>query len=144
MAFATHSDVATRLRRTLTSDEQTQATAVIATVQSLITDEVDRDSDWATALSPVPAALKELCVAKAAAILSNPTPGVVASESLGEHSVTYARSSDEGGIFLTDAEGRIARHAVYGTNSASSYPRSTYDRFIDLAENRDVDEEPEE
>jgi len=143
VAFATANDVGQRLGRSLTSAEQTTATSVIATVQALIADEVDRDSDWADALDPAPAALKELCVAKAVAAITNPRAGAVASQTIGEHSITYARGA-ESGAFLTDAEARVARLAVYGTNTGSSTPRSVVDRLIDLAESRDVDEEPEE
>jgi hypothetical protein len=66
-------------------------------------------------------------------------PAGVAAESLGAHSVTYQRERD-GGLFITEAEGRGLRLAVYGTNTGSSSPRSVTDRIIDLRENRDVDE----
>lgn len=139
--FATVEDVATRLGRSLSANEEETAQVVIDTVTGLIVDEVDRDSDWAAALVPVPPALKALCVEKAVAIVSNPAPGVIAAESLGAHSVTYARNGD-GGLFLTAQEGRLARQAVYGTLSGSSDPRGVEDRVIDLNEGRDVDEAP--
>lgn len=142
MAFATHSDVSTRLGRTLTTAQQATATAVIETVTDLICDEVDRDAEWASALDPVPKGLKELCVAKAVAVVTNPALGTVASETLGAHSVTFARSGDGAGLFLSDAEGRTARKAVYGTNSGSSSPRGFYDGVMDLREGRDVGEDP--
>jgi len=141
MAFATGEDVEARLGRSLSAAETTTAEGVIATVTSLITDQVDRDADWAAALDPVPEVLKALCVEKAVAILANPTPGAIASESLGAHSVTYAREGANG-LFLSEMEARLARLAVYGTLTGSSTPRSVVDRMIDLAESRDVDEEP--
>lgn len=140
-AFAAVEDVAVRLGRELTESQEAQAESAIALVTALIADAVDRDSDWAAELDPVPGALKELCVAKAASVVLNPAIGIVASESLGQHSVTFARSSDSG-LMLSDAEGRLARLAVYGTNAASAQPRSAFDRIIDLREGRDVDEEP--
>lgn len=137
MAFATHADVSTRLRRTLTTEEQAAATEVIATVTGLIADEVDRDSDWSDALDPVPTTLKELCVAKAVTAITNPAG--VASETLGAHSVTFPRSAD-GGVFLTDAEKRAVEVAVYGRSGGSSQPRGVIDRIVDMREAREVDE----
>jgi hypothetical protein len=138
MAFATHADVATRLGRTLTTAQQATCTDVIATVEAQIIDEVDRDTDWAAALSPIPKTLKALCVNKAIDALSRPEPAI-AAESLGAHSVTYAREHTTS-IFLTEPEKRLARMAVYGSLAGSSTPRALHDRLIDLDESRDVDE----
>lgn len=145
MAFATHEDVQTRLGRDLTSTEQAAATDVIATVTGLIVDCVDRDEEWAEDLSPVPAALKAICVEKAIGAISNPHGVASFSESLGAHSYSQtSRRSADVGPFLTPFEERQVQRAVYGRNSHSSSPRSVVDRIIDLAEARDVDEEPEE
>lgn len=140
MPFATYTDVEARLGRELGEAEQAIATDVIAQVTAQIVDEVDRDSDWAADLDPVPGVLKGLCVSKAAAAVTNPALGVVAAESLGAHSVTYARSNDADGLWLSERECRMARQAVYGTTSGSSTPRALHDRLIDLNEGRDVDE----
>jgi hypothetical protein len=137
--FATADDVGTRLGRGLTSAEKSTAESVIATVTGLIVDEVDRDSAWAAGLTSVPAALKELCVGKAVAVLTNPASGTIAAESLGARSITYARNGDTAPL-LTPQEGRLVRLAVYGTLTGSSTPRALYDRIVDLKEARDVDE----
>jgi hypothetical protein len=134
-AFASTDDVATRLGRSLTAAEEAQIEGVLEAVDGMIRDAVDRDIDWAPV--PVPSLLREVSIQKAIAALTNPPN--IASESLGEYSVTFQRGQD-GGIALSEAEGRMLRLAVYGTNTASSYPRSVVDRFIDLAEDRDVDE----
>lgn len=118
MAFATSIDVADRLGRPLTVDEMTQADAVIAAVTDLIADAVGKSNAWAATLTPVPGTLKTLCVEKAASVILNPALGTVAAESLGEHSVTYARSND-GGIFLTEAERLLVRRAVFGRTTES-------------------------
>lgn len=136
--FATYEDVETRLGRTLTDAQRDTATDVIAIVQAQIIDEVDRDAAWADALDPVPVVLKALCVSKAVNAISRPEPSI-AAESLGEHSVTYARETSAD-IFLSEPEKRLARMAVYGTLTASSTPRALHDRVIDLNEGRDVDE----
>lgn len=145
MAFATHEDVQTRLGRDLTEQEQGTATDVIADVTGLIVDCVDRDSDWAAGLDPVPAALKAICVEKALAAIVNPRGVASQSESLGahSHSETFRRTADVG-VFLTPLEERRVARAVYGRNSGSSTPRSVLDRTIDLAEGRDVDEPVDE
>lgn len=119
--FATAQDVATRMGRELTAAEEAQAEFVIATVQGLLVETVSKDAVWADALDPVPLALRAICVEKARAVLANPTNIASQTESLGawSHSETFPRSQDDIGIFLTDAEARIARFAVHGTNRAS-------------------------
>lgn len=141
MAFATADDVATRLGRSLTDAEEATAEQVIALATGLIADEVDRDAAWAEDLDPVPEALKGICVEKAKVAVSNPSGAAAIQEAIGSYS--YSRTaprSEDGGVFLTEAEGRIIRQAVYGTSAGSSSPRALPDRMIDLAESRDVDE----
>lgn len=75
---------------------------------------------------------------KAINALSRPEPAV-AAETLGAHSVTYARETSAE-VLLSEGEQRLVRRVVYGTNSGSSDPRGVADRLIDLYENRDVDE----
>lgn len=141
MTFATSSDVETRLGRSLTTAEKATAEAVITTVTGLIVDVVDRDSDWAEALDPVPEALKAICVEKARQEIANPTGVRSESETLGayQHSQTY-RDSSETAVFLTPFEERQVQRAVYGKNAASSSPRALPDRVIERAEGRQVDE----
>ena len=136
MAFATYTDVANRLLRTLTSAEQTAATAVIADVTTQIADEVGRDAAWAAALSPVPGYLKAICIEKAISAIANPSNFASESETLGSysHSQTYPRATD-GGVLLTDDEARRVRAAVYGTGVASPTVGSWLDDFtLDTSE----------
>lgn len=137
--FASADDVAARLGRELTDAETDQVEGVLATLDGLIRDEVDRDADWAP--SPVPPALKELSIQKAIAAVANPLALAGYSEGLGAHSYSANFRRDQpAGIFISDAEGRALRLAVYGTNAGSGSARSMIDRSIDLLENRDVDE----
>jgi hypothetical protein len=139
MPFATSDDVATRLGRDLTAAETAMAEQVIDMVTGLIVDEVDRDLAWATALDPVPAVLKALCVDKVIAVGANPSGLRASSQTLGQAS--YSKSfRDDAGLWLTPQQARLVRQAVYGSLSGSSTPRTVQDRLIDLRENRDVDE----
>lgn len=124
MSFATYSDVATRLGRDLSTAEQATATDAIATVEELIV-EVSGDA----ASDPAPAYYKALCVEKARNIIARPDPEV-ASESLGAHSVTYSRGSDDYGIFLSEREEftirRIANNRVSGSSRPHALPHDVY------------------
>lgn len=144
MAFATVDDVATRLGRALTEAEEAMASQTIEAVTAQIVDAVDRDGAWADALDPVPGLLKALCVEKVIVVGSNPNSLAAESETLGAHSRsrTFQRSNDSG-IFLTDAEQRQCRLAVYGSNSGTASSESVVDRLIDLDEGRDVDVDPQ-
>lgn len=141
MAFATATDVSDRLMRALTAAETTAAEAAIETVTGLIADAASRDGDWAADLDPVPETLRALCVEKAVGVIVNPANAASESKDLGAASLsrTFPRSAD-GGIFLTEAEERRVTWSVYGSNSASSTPRSVMDRNIDILEGRDVDD----
>lgn len=140
MPFATADDVAARLGRNLTDAETTASENLIGTVQALIIDAVDRDSEWADALDPVPGVLKGIVVEKVCGALANPQGIQSMQETLGQHS--YAVRFGQGGssLWLTPQEERLARSAVYGTLTGSSTPRALNDRLIDLNEGRDVDE----
>lgn len=144
MAFATADDIATRLGRSLTDDERSQATSVIADVTGLIADAASRDAAWATALTPVPVALKALCVKKAISVISNPLGLASESERLGqhEHAQTFPRNGDGVDVFLTEAEERRVNWAIYGSNSGSSSPEAPVDRFVDIWEGREPDVDP--
>lgn len=141
MAFATASDVAARLGRALTDAEETQAESALTALDGLIRDAVDRDADWTP--DPVPAAFKELSIQKAISVVVNPHNVAAHTKSLGaaSRSETFPRAQDLG-LFLSEAEGRALRSALWGSSSGSSSPRGVMDRINDLREGRDVDEDP--
>lgn len=141
MAFATPDDVATRLGRALTDAEEAMAAQVIEAVTAQIVDAVDQDADWATALDPVPGLLKTLCVEKVIVIGTNPNGLAAESHELGaaSRSRTYQRSND-GGIFLTENEQRLARLAVWGTLTGSGRTASAIDDVLDYADDAELND----
>lgn len=126
MAFATNVDVATRLGRDLTDAEEATVDSVLDSVDGLIRDAASKDADWTP--SPVPTTLSELSIQKAIQALANPNSLASESKEIGawSRSQTFPRSSD-GGVFLTDAEARLVRFAVYGTNRATVMAGSIFE-----------------
>lgn len=126
MAYATTADVSARLGRALTSSEATQVAGVLDTVAALIAAAAGKPDSWAP--SPVPGLLKALSVEKAVGVVANPLNLAAESEQLGayQHSQTFPRSLDVG-IFLTDAEERAVRRAVFGADSGSAQSDSILD-----------------
>lgn len=119
--YADAEAVGVRLGRTLTDAEAETATAVIASVTGLIAEAVGKAADWVA--SPVPATFSVLCVEKAVGAIVNPAGLSSEMEQLGQyqHQAGYPEGS---AICLTDAEGRQARKALYGTNVGSASPDS--------------------
>lgn len=139
MAFATHSDVSTRLGRDLTTAEESTATAVISLVEGLCADAVGRDTAWASALDPVPATLKVLAVDKAIAAISNPENLANDAKTLGAFRRSRGfREGATGTILLSEHEERAVRSAVYGRLSASSRPDSHLHTLLDLADDGEL------
>lgn len=137
--FASTDDVAARLGRALTEGETTNATAVLAGVAGLIRSEAGKAADWDP--DPIPAYLRELSIEKAIAALVNPSNLASESEALGAYSSarTYQRAQD-GGITLSDDEGRAVRFAVFGTNAASARQHSFVDTELDLLDDGEIDD----
>lgn len=135
MAFATYSDVATRMGVTLTSAQQAQATAVIAMVEDLIAEAVYQDSDWADELDPIPATLTNICVEKAILSLANPKGLESETETLGAYSHTERFNTKEAiasmGIALNAAERAKARRAVYGSNVTTTRTPTTTEEYLE-------------
>lgn len=134
MAFATASDVETRLGRDLTTEETAQATATIATVTGLIAEAVYQDDAWAAALTPIPTTLSTICVEKAISVIANPTNIASGSETLGAYQVsqTYPRSSDIG-VFLSAGERSRVRRAVYGSQITDVRTPTELEDFLEDA-----------
>lgn len=125
MSLATYADVATRLGRSLSTAEQALATSIITSVEGQIVEVSGK-----AAPSPAPAYYKALCVEKAVSVISRPEPAI-AAESLGQHSVTYTRESDDLGVFLSEYEERQVRRIANNRVSASSRARALpHDAFV--------------
>lgn len=118
MALATADDVATRLGRILTTAEEASAELVIEVVTGLLADATSKTSAQLDTLA-LPA-LRLIVIEKAVSAIVNPENVASLSEQLGayQHSQTFPRASDVG-IYLTDTEERLARRAVWGTNTGS-------------------------
>lgn len=132
MAFATTQDVADRMARTLSDAEDAAAELVIEVVTGLIATEAGQNAAWADELEPVPAYLRALCIEKATGVIANTENLANYSRTLGAYSEskTFPRSTD-GGIVLTEAEGRMVRAAVYGSAIASPRVGSYLDDIYD-------------
>lgn len=131
LTFATTTDVATRLGRDLTDAERAQAQGALEDTAGLMRVEADKDDDWMP--DPVPATLKAMSIQKAVAALINPNNVAATSRTLGafSESLTFQRSQD-GGVFLSEEEGRRVRLAVYGSNAGTGRARSVIDDVLDF------------
>lgn len=128
MAFATPTDVATRLGRSLTAAESAMAEQVIDDVSGLILEIDGRAEDD---IDPTPAYYRALCVAKTLQVGANPSGLASHAESLGAYSETktFPRSLDGADIFLTEREEQVIRR-IAGSVSGSSYPRGMPHEFV--------------
>lgn len=133
MAFATTTDVETRLGRGLTSAESALAAAVITSVEGLIAEALGKDQDWIDALDPVPTTLSQLCIEKAVALITNPEGAASVSETLGAYSnsTTFPRAADIG-IFLSRDEVARVRQAVSGLSRGTARQASVVDDVIEI------------
>lgn len=132
-AFATATDLLARLGETEFTDgaEAAQAAVFLNNATANIAAAVGKTDEWAAALSPVPAALKALCVELAARAMVNPTGVRSQSEQLGSWQRSESYTDDAHLIDLSPSETLRARAIVYGSNSGSAQATSTMD---DIAE----------
>lgn len=144
MAFAAQDDIRIRLQKdALSSAEQANATQLCAEATALICDTVGRSEAEITANgdSQTLAVLKGLVTSLTCRTMASPSQLRSASQTLGEATRTEVYRQDPG-MVLTEVEERIARNAVYGTLSGTSQPRGLPDRLLDIADSKQVDEEP--
>lgn len=137
--LATIRDVALRLGRYLTDNEEVQVHKLIWTATNSIYSSVDKPSEWV----PTPDQrdfLSGLCVELVVRSMVNPHALFSLSESLGAHSVTQQFSRDVigGGMMLTAAEELAARRIVYATTTTSARTRSLATDVADLCYGDDI------
>ena len=133
MAWPTHTDIATRLGRSLTTAEQAQADLLLEQAIAAIADACGKDDDWSDNLTPIPAALAGVVIEVVARTLAVPIGVRSTSETLGQHSYSEAYPDQlAGGLQLTDVEVRRVRRIVFGSNSATTRPESILDDVFDL------------
>ena len=125
MAWPTNTDIATRLGRSLTTAEQSQADLLLAQAIAAIADACGLDDDWADELDPIPAALAGLVIEVVARTIAVPIGVRSTQEQLGQYSHTESYPDQlAGGLQLTDVEERRARRIVFGSNTASAQAES--------------------
>ena len=129
MAWPTNADIATRLARTLTAAEETQADLLIEQATAAIADACGKDDTWSAALTPIPAALAGIVIEVVVRTMS--APAGLRAQSLGQWSESYPDQLAQG-LALTDVEERRVRRIVFGTNAGSSTPSSVLDELYDL------------
>jgi hypothetical protein len=141
--FCSPADIAQRKGRELTTAEQAQVAFLCEAATDVIATALDKPSTWVDALTQVPRIVHVLAVELVARNL--PATADVAgvqsvTETLGQYSYTtrYGEGASAsasiglGGLVLTPAEERMVRRAVYGTNSASTMPRSVVNQLEEL------------
>ena len=113
MAFATSTDVATRLGRELTSAEEEQADLLLDMATASIANAVGKDDEWAEDLSPVPEILRGFCIELTCRAMANPQGLFSKSETIGSYSYTNSFNRDTpSGLSLSPLEQRVLRKAV--------------------------------
>jgi hypothetical protein len=132
ISLATIRDVALRLGRYLTENEEVQVSSLIIAATSNIYAAVDKLPTWVPPAA-VHGFLSGLCIELVTRAMPNPHGLASQSETLGAHSVTQAYSRDipGSGVTLTAAEELAARRVVHGRTSASSKARGLPDELAD-------------
>jgi len=136
MAFATPDDVAARLGRDLTTEEEAFVEAALDDATAAIAEAAGKNDEWSEDLDPVPKVIKALAVSLVVRAGQN-TEGVVSrTEALGQYSVTDRFPDPRGGesasgIFLSDDERRLVRRVVFGRGSGTAIPASVLDGLPD-------------
>lgn len=133
MAFATVTDVATRQGRTFTTAEQDSVELLLDFATAAIADAALKDDDWASALSPVPAILKGLCVELVGRALANSEGLTSQSEQIGSYQYMKSFNKEATTAFaLTNIERRIVRRTVGSLTYEIRTPTATEDYLESL------------
>lgn len=130
LAFAKLSDLETRLGRTLTDIEQSQAIALLDDASEIIALAVGKTAAEITSPPPI---FPGMSVTLALRAFVNPAGLSSQSETLGAHSYseTYRRDTSNP-MELSDVEARTIRRAYYGQNVAA--PKMEPRVLMDLLE----------
>lgn len=127
--FATVDDVATRLGRTLSTEEQGTVGGLLATAAVVIADAAGHDDGWAESLTTVPKMLKLLSIELATRNLQNPNAYSTFRQQVGSYSIEVAQAAP--GLVLTDSEVMMVRRAVHGRTTDSVHVDSGFERAQD-------------
>ena len=122
MAFATTTDIADRLGRTLTSGEEQSVELLLDLATGVIAEAAGEDDAWAAALTPVPTLLRAVCIELTCRALANPNSLESLAEGLGQHN--YQARFREYGLWLSEHEEALVRRAAGSTTSGSVLVKS--------------------
>lgn len=117
MAFATTSDVQTRIGRTLTTAETNQASQLLVAATSIIAQAGGKDDDWVDELETTPQILKTICIEMVARVVDNPANLDSFRETIGSYS--YSKDFRAGYLMPTPPERDLIRQVI-GTPSTAS------------------------
>jgi hypothetical protein len=126
MAFASVDDIAVRLEAApLSNTSEAAAEMLLKLATAIIAQAVDKDDEWAAALTPVPTILRALTVELVCRAMASPQGLASASETLGayQRSETYRRDLSSA-LLLTDMEEKLARRTVLGQRSGTAQMKS--------------------
>lgn len=116
MAFATTSEVQTRIGRTLTTAETNQASQLLDAATSIIAQAGGKDDDWVDELETTPQILKTICIELVARVVDNPANLDSFRETIGSYS--YSKDFRAGYLMPTPQERDLIRQVI-GTPSTT-------------------------
>lgn len=125
MAFATSTDIATRLGRELTSAETDQADQLLEAATSIMAQSAGKNDEWASDLDETPAVLKTICIELVVRVLDNPSNLDSFRETIGAYS--YSKDFRAGYLMPTPQERDLIRQVVGTPSSASPRMKSVLD-----------------
>ena len=117
VAFATASDVSSRLGRSLSTRETSDVPFLLNMAAVTIADAAGYDDGWAVTLGPVPQMLRKLSVELVCRALKNPGQYSQVRQQVGSYS--FQASWDNPGMNLSPAEELMVRRAVHGRTTDS-------------------------
>lgn len=132
MAFATETDVATRLGRDLSVVEEDQVSLLLDLATAVIASAAGKSEDWAEALDPVPVRLKGFCIEIVCRSLGNPNGLFSRSETVGSYSYSESFNREIAGLSLTAMEKQVIRRAVGNLTYEVRTPSATEQFLEDL------------
>jgi len=126
--FASVSDVATRLGRSLSTDEADSVDLLLTIATATIANAADKDDEWAATLSPVPTILQGFCIELTCRAFANPEGLFSTSKTIGSYTNSKSFNKDvSSAMALSDIEVLVIRRAVNGTNAGSARAENVLD-----------------
>lgn len=132
MAFATSTDVETRLGRELTSIEEDQVELLLDLATAAIGNAADLSDAEASALSPVPTVIRGFCIELTCRALANPNGLFSRSETIGSYSYSENFNRDvSSAMSLSDVEVLVIRRTLLGSNAGSARASNVLDELCE-------------